>query len=164
MKAPDLKVFTPKAKSSSKVVVVRGLMSRRERRLRYMLKLPQRGKPLLDAINKGFPVKMLRDVAGNLSVDVYRVGQYLDIKTATLNRRLKSGVLSADESDRLYRFTEVYDAALDLFDGDSAAADHWLNSPALGLGGEAPITIIKTSTGANDVLALISKIEHGVLV
>jgi putative toxin-antitoxin system antitoxin component (TIGR02293 family) len=129
-----------------------------------MLKLPPRGKPLLDAITKGFSVQILRDVAGTLSVDVYKLGTYIDIKTATLNRRLRDGVLTTDESDRLYRFTEVYDATLDLFDGDKTMADQWLNSPALGLGGEAPISVIRTSTGANDVLALIHKIEHGVLV
>lgn len=164
MNMHDLKAFKPTAKAKPNTGLVGGSKYRRDRHLRKLLNLPPRGKPLLDAINKGFSVKMLRDVAGTLAVDVYRVGQYLDIKTATLNRRLKGGVLTTDESDRLYRFTEVYDAALDLFDGDNDLADQWLNSPALGLGGEVPISIIKTSTGANDVLSLISKIEHGVLV
>lgn len=159
MSTPEIKAFIPKTKATTIQWKGGGYV-----RFRELLKLPPRGKPLLDAINKGFPVKVLREVAGNLSIDVYKVGAYIDIKTATLDRRLRDGTLTTAESDRLYRFTEVYDAALDLFDGDKARADHWLNSPAIGLGGESPISAIQTSTGANDVLSLISKIEHGVLV
>ncbi len=129
-----------------------------------MLKLPQRGKPLLDAINQGFSVKLLQKVASNLTVNTYKAGAYIDIKTATLNRRLSEGTLTPAESDRLYRLIEVYDAALDLFNGDKTMACHWLHSPAAGLSGELPLNLIRTSTGTNDVLALISKIESGVLI
>ena len=162
MKPHVIQAFTPKASTGSTRASAR--QARRDRRIRDMLKFPPRGKPLLDAINRGFPVQMLRDVAGTLSVDVYKVGKYIDIKTATLDRRLRDGTLTIDESDRLYRFTEVYDAALDLCDGNNDMAVQWLNTPALGLGGETPLSVIRTSTGANDVLSLIHKIEHGVLV
>lgn len=109
-------------------------------------------------------MKVLRDVANNLSVSVQKIGAYIDIKTTTLNRRLREGVLTTAESDRLYRFIEVYDSTLDLFEGDKTMAFQWLNSPAAGLSGELPINLIRTSTGSNDVMSLIRKIEYGVLV
>lgn len=158
MNTSEIKAFTPRTRGRTP-----DWRGTQYVRFRELLKLPPRGKPLLDAINKGFSIKVLRDVAGSLSVDVYKVGAYIDIKTATLDRRLRDGTLTTAESDRLYRFTEVYDATLDLFDGDKTMAHHWLNSPAIGLGGETPFSVIRTSTGANDVLSLISKIEHGVL-
>lgn len=160
MSTSDIKVFTPKRGRGTGKAVLSG----RERRLRAILTLPPRGKPLLDAINQGFPAEMLRKVAGSLSVDVYKVGNYINIKTATLDRRLRAGKLTAAESDRLNQFTEVYDAALELFEGDQKMATTWLKTPARGLGGARPFDLLNTATGTNDVLSLIHKIEHGVLV
>lgn len=159
MNTQKIKLFAPNTRGGK-----RSLCSPHSNRLSELLKLPPRGKLLLDAINNGFPIQALREVADHLTVNVYTIGTYINIKTATLNRRLRDGVLTADESDRLYRFIEVYDAALDLYDGDMRIVDQWLNSPAIGLGGESPLSVIRTSTGANDILSLIGKIEHGVLV
>ena len=158
MNTPEIKAFIPKKRGCKCL-----RQGSRYTRFRELLKLPPRGKPLLDAINRGFSVKMLRHIANHLSVDIYQVGAYINIKTATLDRRLRDGILTTSESDRLYRFTEVYDAALDLFEGDKTKAYQWLNSPAIGLGGDLPINLIRTSTGSNDVLSLINRIEHGVL-
>lgn len=159
MNTQEIRAFTPKLRDPKN-----RWQNARYPRLQELLKLPQRGKPLLDAINKGFSVKLLLDVTSHLSIDIYKVSAYIDIKKSTLNRRLREGVLTTAESDRFYRFVEVYDLTLDLFNGDKAMAYQWLNSPAAGLSGELPISLIRTSTGSNDVLSLISKIEHGVLI
>lgn len=159
MNTQEIKAFTPKVRDPKN-----RWQNARYPRLQELLKLPPRGKPLLEAINKGFSVKALQDVASNLSASIYKIGTHINIKATTLNRRLRAGALTSTESDRLYRFIEVYDSTLDLFDGDKAAAYQWLNSPAVGLSGELPVNLIRTSTGSNDVLSLISKIELGVLV
>lgn len=159
MNTQNMKVFTPNGRSYK-----HPSQCTRPSRLRELLKFPPRGKPLLDAINKGFSAQMLRTVANTLSVDIYKLGTHIDIKISTLNRRLRDGTLTTAESDRLFRFTEVYDAAFDLFESDMVTAYQWLCSPAIGLGDDVPIYLIRTSTGSNDVLLLISKIEYGVLV
>lgn len=159
MNTQEIKTFIPKVRDPKNQ-----WQNARHPRLQELLKLPQRGKPLLDAINKGFSVKLLRDVASNLSINIYKTGAYIDIKKSTLNRRLHEGTLTTAESDRLYRFVEVYDLTLDLFGGDKTTACQWLNSPAAGLSGELPINLIRTATGSNDVLSLISKIERCVLI
>lgn len=159
MDTQEIKAFIPKAHDPKK-----RWQNTPYLRLQELLKLPRRGKPLLEAINKGFSVKLLRDIANNLSITIYKAGAYIDIKKSTLNRRLCEETLTTAESDRLYRFVEVYDLTLDLFDGDRNMAYQWLNSPAAGLSGELPINLIRTSTGSNDILSLISKMERGVLI
>lgn len=156
MDIQEIKAFAPDRN--------RQLQDVRYTRCHELLELPQRGKPLRDAINKGFSVKLLQDVANNLSVSIYEIGTYIDIKATTLNRRLCRGTLTTAESDRLCRFIEVYDSALDLFDGDKVATYQWLNCPSVSLSNELPVNLIRTSTGSNDVLSLINKIEHGVLI
>ena len=140
MNTHEIKTFTPKVPD-----LEHQSQNARYLRLQELLKLPKRGRPLLDAINKGFSVKLLQDVASNLSINLYKVGTYIDIKKSTLNICLHEGALTSAESDRLYRFVEVYDLTLDLFGGDRTMTYQWLNSPVIGLSNEFPINLIRTN-------------------
>ncbi len=66
------------------------------------------------------------------------------------------------ESDRLYRFAELFKAALDLFEGDAESARAWLFKPNVGLGGRRPVEMSATSAEYQTVLNLIGRLEHGV--
>ncbi|AFT68843.1 hypothetical protein B5T_00558 [Alloalcanivorax dieselolei B5] len=68
------------------------------------------------------------------------------------------------EQKEPYRFAEVLKAATDLFEGDKARARQWLLNPVRGLGGRRPIEMLATSAGAEAVLNLIGRLEHGVAV
>ena len=59
-------------------------------------------------------------------------------------------------------YERVLGKALELFEGDSRAAERWLSSPKAGLGGAAPSEFAKTEAGAREVEALIGRLEHGV--
>lgn len=122
MNTQEIKAFIPKVRDPKNQ-----WQNDRYPRLQELLRLPQRGKPLLEAIGKGFSVKLLQNVASNLSINIYKIGAYIDIKKSTLNRRLYEEALTTAESDRLYRFVEVYDLTLDLFGGDKDMAFQWLN-------------------------------------
>jgi putative toxin-antitoxin system antitoxin component (TIGR02293 family) len=52
--------------------------------------------------------------------------------------------------------------ALDLFEGDAAAARDWFYAPAKALGGVRPIDVVNTEPGRREVERLIDRIEHGV--
>ena len=56
----------------------------------------------------------------------------------------------------------VFGRALELFEGDSRAAERWLSSPKRALGGAVPSELAETEAGAREVEALIGRIEHGV--
>ena len=53
--------------------------------------------------------------------------------------------------------------ALELFEGDAAAARRWFYTPAKASGGERPITLARTDLGTREVEALIDRLEQGVL-
>ena len=92
------------------------------------------------------------------------LARYVDIPSATLSRRAKSGRFKMAESDRLYRFAELFKAALDLFEGDAEGARAWLLKPNAGLGGRRPVEMSATSAEYQTVLNLIGRLEHGVSV
>ena len=56
----------------------------------------------------------------------------------------------------------VTEKAVELFDGDREAACDWLRQPQPVLGGGVPIELAQTRQGAEDVEALINRIEQGV--
>ena len=55
---------------------------------------------------------------------------------------------------------DVQQAAIELFEGNRVAADHWLRQEAVGLGGKRPIDVMERDP--QQVLDLIGRLEHGV--
>ena len=54
--------------------------------------------------------------------------------------------------------------AVELFDGDQAAADRWLNRPNRAFGGLTPREVTERDGKAARVERLADQIEHGVVV
>lgn len=125
--------------------------------------IPMRGTKLYTELRQGFPFAVYDNLARLSGLDKKRLAELTDIAPATLQRRAKSGTFKTDESDKLYRFAEVFKAAIDLFGGDIKAAQAWLQKPVLGLGNKRPIDMLTTSAESNAVLNLIGRLEHGVI-
>jgi putative toxin-antitoxin system antitoxin component (TIGR02293 family) len=128
------------------------------------LGLPSRGPKLYQAIHDGLPYGVYDSLASVLMLDKKTLGLHANIAPATLARRSKAGRFSAEESDRLYAFAEVLNAAQVLFEGDMDGARKWMVTPVRGLGGKAPVSMLSTRVETNAVLALIGRLEHGVVV
>jgi len=56
---------------------------------------------------------------------------------------------------------QVYEMATDLF-GNNEKAKRWLKKPARGLGGRTPLEYADTYIGANEVIKLLGRIDHGI--
>lgn len=88
----------------------------------------------------------------------------IGISLRTLQRRKKDApgsVLSAEQSNRTWKFAEILSRAADIF-GSRAEAEAWLNSPAIGLGQRRPIDLLSTSVGVEAVEDYLTRIEYGV--
>jgi putative toxin-antitoxin system antitoxin component (TIGR02293 family) len=114
------------------------------------------------AVRRGLPYGAFEKLSRALALPAGRVAEVLSIPGRTLQRRKAEARLAPDESDRLVRLSRLYAAALELFEGDETAARQWLESPAIGLGGETPLRLSQTEPGAREVEALLGRLEHGV--
>ena len=119
---------------------------------------------LYDKIKAGFPFKSFAILSRSMGVTNKELAELVQISTRTLNRRQKEGKLKADESDRLLRFARIFTQALDLFEGDTKAAQDWLSSESQALKGASPLEASKTEEGARAVEGLISGLEHGAFI
>jgi putative toxin-antitoxin system antitoxin component (TIGR02293 family) len=110
----------------------------------------------------GFPFKSLKVFQHATGMPWAQVARFVSIPQRTLTRRQSEGKLQPAESGRLWRASNIFDNAVNLFEGDVAAARTWLQTPQRGLGGEAPLDFASTEVGAREVENLIGRLEHGI--
>jgi len=79
----------------------------------------------------------------------------------TLARRLaKQERLTTAETDRAIRLARIVTEAERVF-GDSEKAGLWLRRDNGALGGQAPLSLLKTEAGARAVDEILIRIDHG---
>ena len=101
-------------------------------------------------------------LARALSLPLAQIADTLRIAPRTLTRRREEGRFDADESERLVRLGRLIDLAVQLFEGDLAAARGWLAAPQPVLGGKSPLDLSRTEVGSREVEALIGRLEQGI--
>lgn len=124
----------------------------------------RRGKPIdaVGRIESGLKVAVVDQLARHLQVPAAAVRKLAKISGSTFNRRQKAGILSPEESDRIFRLRLIVDKTTAFFEGDKAAARHWLNRPAVALDGLCPIELLVNEAGVREVEALLGRLEYGV--
>ena len=114
-------------------------------------------------IKTGLHVREFDTLREFLGLTVDAMARKVGISIATLSRRRQSReALDPDHGDRLMRYARLFRLAVELYDGDEAAARTWLTSPARALDGEAPLDYAETEEGAREVEHLLGRLEHGV--
>jgi len=113
-------------------------------------------------VREGLPYAAMERLRRSLDLSAGAVADVLQIPARTYQRRRAEGRLRPDESDRLLRLSKLFGLALQLFEGDVAAARRWLDTPLRALGGERPIALAQTEPGSAEVESLIGRLEHGV--
>jgi len=147
---------SPNATSGSPVTGNKAILRR--------LGLAEDRAEMVKRIHRGFSVKVIEKLADELDLPQRTLLKVARIAPATLTRRRKSasGLLSVEESDRIYRIAEIYRMAVQLFEGDEDSARRWLVEPARALSGTSPIQHLDTEAGASEVRDLIGRLEHGI--
>lgn len=121
-------------------------------------------QPTLAEIRNGLPTSFLDHLKYTLEVTETQLAGVVGIARQTLVRRKSQGVLRRDEGDRAAMVAKVFNMALSYFDGNREHALEWLKHPNPALAGETPLQHADTATGAEEVIDLIGRLEHGIPV
>ncbi|WP_052464802.1 type II RES/Xre toxin-antitoxin system antitoxin [Geoalkalibacter subterraneus] len=122
---------------------------------------PQSLSDWVTTARSGIPKRVLDELAGMLGVKVADLAPQLHVSARTLNRYGADQLLPADLSERILIILRTYERAREVF-GDPAKASAWLNRPNRVLGGQTPLDLLDTIFGAEQVMNLLGRIEHGV--
>jgi putative toxin-antitoxin system antitoxin component (TIGR02293 family) len=114
------------------------------------------------SIESGLNVKVVDVLADKLELPAMVIRTLARISPSTFARRQQAGVLSPEESDRVYRMQSVVQKATDFYEGNIEAARRWLCAPAPALGGVRPLSMLGNEAGVREVESLLSRLEYGV--
>ncbi len=127
------------------------------------VKIVGKSKDLTDLAQAGLPKQALIFFLKKSNLDERRLYAYLDVTKRALDNYKPHEKLRLYVSDRLIHLAELYAKGKELFD----SFDHfneWLNRPSVDLEGVHPIDLIQSRTGVDQLLTLLGRIEHGILV
>ena len=118
---------------------------------------------LLDAVARGLPTVAVDAVvhSGILSAD--EADRLVIGRRALAARKARGQDLSRDESDRLARIARTNAISLEQF-GSAEKAARWLRKPNRALGGRVPLDLLTTGEGARVVEETIMRIAHGLFI
>ena len=115
-----------------------------------------------ERILEGLAFDAVENVKSRASLNDAEIARLLGIGAATLRRaRASGGTLDAATSDRLYRLSKVIAIAEEVLEGTDNAMS-WLKRRQPGLAGQVPLELLVTQAGADDVEALLRRIDYGV--
>ena len=113
-------------------------------------------------VRKGFPVEALVQVARYYEIPKSRMAILVGTSERTLDRlKKKQEPLNPSASDRLYRFARMAARANEIFES-AETARKWLKRPNRALEGVAPVDLLDTDAGSQQVDDLLTRIEYGV--
>jgi putative toxin-antitoxin system antitoxin component (TIGR02293 family) len=116
----------------------------------------------ISQIKTGLPISTFERLKDKLGVSERLLMAAVDISKRTLRRRKNDGRLSSAESEKVVRIGKIFDKAAQVFGNDESLAAKWFREPARGLAGKTPLEMVETEIGAQEVYALLVRIEHGV--
>lgn len=118
---------------------------------------------LIARIEAGFTADSVEALRGRLALSIEEMAGLLGMSTRTLGRRLEGGKLTAEESDRLYRYARLFERAVEVL-GSEEKARVWLKKEQWALGSRVPLKIAQYGPGAREITDLLGRIEHGIPV
>ena len=119
-------------------------------------------KSLSALAERGLPKQSLVFFLRQSRLDEKRAFRYLDVTKRTLDNYRPEERMRLYISDRLIHLAELYAKGKQLFNSLESFSE-WLNLPCLDLNGEKPIDHINTRNGIEELLAMLGRLEHGVL-
>jgi putative toxin-antitoxin system antitoxin component (TIGR02293 family) len=116
---------------------------------------------LITAVRRGLRVSAVEAVIEELDVPRAEVLPTLHIAKRTMERRKLAGRLLPEESERVYRLAKILAFAESVL-GSREKARHWLGAPNRALRNVAPLSLLESEAGADEVTNLLGRIEYGV--
>lgn len=121
---------------------------------------PEDDMEIVAITRQGLPSEVAEMLATRLGMSIKELSAYLHVSPRTLMRH-RGEILNSSISDRIFTVARVYARCKDVFQSDEHCVV-WLKSEIQALGDERPIDLLDTNAGADAVMTILGRIEHGV--
>ena len=124
-------------------------------------RLPTTDLDFVHMVRSGLRFAAFEAATRQLELSFDEASKSLRLPKRTLARRRDAGRLDPVDSERLVRLVSVAAKAIEVLGGQREAR-HWIHVPNRALANERPIDLLDTDIGAQAVLDVLGRIEHGV--
>lgn len=115
-----------------------------------------------EIVRRGLPIESFKRVADYYQLSDAQMSKTIGTSVRTIIRLQKEHKpLNPTWSDRLYRLARIAAQAETVFE-NSQTATTWLKRPNRALNGRAPVDLLDTDAGTQQVAELLDRIEYGV--
>ena len=115
----------------------------------------------VEELKKGIPSHIVDELCSDLQITRKELAHFAGVPERTLLRKIKEGRLTGGQSERMIRVARLLEKATQVL-GKPPLAVQWLKRPRLQLRGICPLELADTELGAEEVMNLLGRIEHGV--
>ena len=125
---------------------------------RYAIREPASIDAVREVLTRGLTRAAFNRLKAVLDVSSEQLSEVIRVPPRTIARR---EVFKPDESERILRVAAAFQRAIEVI-GDIPQARRWFSTPKQALGGKTPFEFCDTEPGAEEVVNLLGRIEHGV--
>ena len=119
---------------------------------------------MISEIKRGYSLDKFEQLKEDLGVNKEMLAKIASISLATMHRRkIASGRLTSDESEKVYRLEKLYETALEVLENkDNVKA--WFNTTQVVFEGKTPLEYADTMPGSEEVERVLRRMEHGIVL
>ncbi len=131
----------------------------------HMILPPNQGHNMVQELSRGITGKIAERFRKKANIDESAFSSIIGYSRMHYSRLAKDGnkQLRGAASNRLYRFAQILEHAIDLYNGDEQTALKWLKTPNVAFDNATPLTMLSSEVGADMVDGLIAQLELGIL-
>ncbi len=115
----------------------------------------------IDAIKEGISKEELENLKEQTGLDYDTLSKVLSVAKATLHAKKGQAKFDTSVSERLLLLADIYSYGYQVFESKEGF-NQWMKKENRALGGVAPLTLLDTLYGMDEVKHLIGRIEYGV--
>lgn len=116
----------------------------------------------IQVIRKGMPYESLGLISQKFNLPVIKILKLVGIPQPTYNKKKREHALMDSRiSELVLRLSELIDFGYNVFNKEDEKFQRWLRKPNLSLGGTAPMELLDTISGIEEVESCLNRIEYG---
>jgi len=116
----------------------------------------------VEVIRHGIPYHTIETISEKLDRPVKSILSIVGIPQTTYNKKKSEhSLLDSRESELIVLITELIDFGQEVFNNENDKFQRWLKKPNLSLGGNSPESLLDTTTGIDEVIFCLNRIEFG---
>uniref|UniRef100_UPI003B9C2F75 type II RES/Xre toxin-antitoxin system antitoxin n=1 Tax=Flectobacillus sp. TaxID=50419 RepID=UPI003B9C2F75 len=116
----------------------------------------------LNILRKGIPYEAIEVLSQRINTSVKDILQLIDMPQTTYNKKKREqALLTGRDSEIVLLTIELLDYGIEVFNQEEDKFQRWLKKSNIALGGVTPESLLDSTTGIQEVMNCLNRLEYG---